>query len=78
MNGTRVHNPGRAALGEENAKVFAQTLGAMIEEAKNAATKDDIRPNVDRLDEAPRGVGAADRRERLARPRALPSARTQP
>jgi hypothetical protein len=33
----------RAALGEEKAKVFAQTLGMMIEEAKNAATKDDIR-----------------------------------
>ena len=33
----------RAALGEEKAKVFAQTLGTMIEEAKNAATKDDIR-----------------------------------
>ena len=33
----------RASLGEEKAKVFAQTLGTMIEEAKNAATKDDIR-----------------------------------
>jgi DNA repair exonuclease SbcCD ATPase subunit len=33
----------RASLGEEKAKVFAQTLGTMIEEAKNAATKDDLR-----------------------------------
>ena len=33
----------RASLGEEKAKEFAQTLGRLIEEAKNAATKDDIR-----------------------------------
>jgi chromosome segregation ATPase len=33
----------RSSLGEEQAKLFAQTIGTMIEEAKNAATKDDIR-----------------------------------
>jgi hypothetical protein len=33
----------RDALGEDKAKVFAHTLGTMIDEAKNAATKEDIR-----------------------------------
>jgi chromosome segregation ATPase len=43
MDTLSIYEQFRAALGEEKAKVFAQTLGAMIEEAKNAATKDDIR-----------------------------------
>jgi chromosome segregation ATPase len=43
MDTLSIYEQFRAALGEEKAKVFAQTLGMMIEEAKNAATKDDIR-----------------------------------
>jgi len=43
MDTLSIYEQFRAVLGEEKAKVFAQTLGAMIEEAKNAATKDDIR-----------------------------------
>lgn len=49
----------RGALGEEGAKRVAQTIGTMIEEAKNAATKRDIAElresidaNVTRLDAA--------------------------
>jgi hypothetical protein len=49
----------RAALGEEKAKVFAQTLGMMIEEAKNAATKDDIRLVRESLDANAARVDAA-------------------
>lgn len=43
MDTLSIYEQFRAALGEEKARVFAQTLGTMIEEAKNAATKDDIR-----------------------------------
>jgi hypothetical protein len=43
MDTLSIYEQFRAALGEEKAKVFAQTIGTMIEEAKNAATKDDIR-----------------------------------
>ncbi|MFM7137081.1 MAG: hypothetical protein ACKO1M_08430, partial [Planctomycetota bacterium] len=43
MGTLSIYEQFRASLGEEKARVFAQTLGAMIEEAKNAATKDDIR-----------------------------------
>lgn len=43
MDTLSIYEQFRASLGEEKAKVFAQTLGTMIEEAKNAATKDDIR-----------------------------------
>lgn len=49
----------RASLGEEKAKVFAQTLGAMIEEAKNAATKDDIRALREAVDANTARVDAA-------------------
>jgi hypothetical protein len=49
----------RAALGEEKANVFAQTLGTMIEEAKNAATKDDIRLVRESLDANAARVDAA-------------------
>jgi prefoldin subunit 5 len=43
MDTLSIYEQFRVSLGEEKAKVFAQTLGTMIEEAKNAATKDDIR-----------------------------------
>ena len=43
MDTLSIYEQFRASLGEEKAKGFAQTLGRMIEEAKNAATKDDIR-----------------------------------
>jgi phage-related minor tail protein len=43
MDTLSIYEQFRASLGEEKAKVFAQTLGTMIEEAKNAATKDDVR-----------------------------------
>jgi len=43
MDTLSIYEQFRASLGEEKAKVFAQTLGTMIEEAKNAATKDDLR-----------------------------------
>jgi hypothetical protein len=49
----------RASLGEERAKQFAQTPGRLIEEAKNAATKDDIRSLRETI-------------ERIARSMALP------
>ena len=42
MDTLSIYEQFRASLGEEKAKVFAQTLGTMIEEAKNAATKRDI------------------------------------
>jgi chromosome segregation ATPase len=40
----------RDVLGEEKAKVFAHTLGTMLDEAKNAATKEDIRELRESLD----------------------------
>ena len=43
MNTLAIYEQFRAVLGEEKAKGFAQTIGTMIEEAKNAATKEDIR-----------------------------------
>lgn len=43
MDTLAIYEQFRSVLGEERAKGFAQTLGTMIEEAKNAATKDDIR-----------------------------------
>ena len=43
MDTLAIYEQIRAVLGEERAKGFAQTLGTMIEEAKNAATKEDIR-----------------------------------
>jgi hypothetical protein len=42
MDTLAIYEQFRAVLGEERAKGFAQTLGTMIEEAKNAATKEDI------------------------------------
>jgi hypothetical protein len=43
MNTLAIYEQFRAILGEEQAKVFAQTLGTMIDEAKNATTKEDFR-----------------------------------
>lgn len=43
MDTLAIYEQFRTVLGEERAKGFAQTLGTMIEEAKNAATKEDIR-----------------------------------
>ena len=43
MDTLAIYEQFRAVLGEERAKGFAQTLGTMIEEATNAATKEDIR-----------------------------------
>jgi len=43
MDTLAIYEQFRSVLGEERAKGFAQTLGTMIEEAKNAATKEDIR-----------------------------------
>jgi hypothetical protein len=50
MDTLAIYEQFRAVLGEERAKGFAQTLGTMIEEAKNAATKDDIRQVRESLD----------------------------
>jgi hypothetical protein len=43
MNTFAIYEQFRAVLGEDAAKDFAQTLGTMFEEAKNAATKEDLR-----------------------------------
>jgi hypothetical protein len=43
MNTLMIYEQFRAVLGEEGARGFAQTLGTMFEEAKNAATKEDMR-----------------------------------
>ena len=43
MNTLMIYEQFRAVLGEEGAKGFAQTLGTMFEEAKNSATKEDLR-----------------------------------
>ncbi len=59
MDTLSIYEQFRAALGEEKAKVFAQTLGMMIEEAKNAATKDDIRLVRESLDANAARVDAA-------------------
>jgi X-X-X-Leu-X-X-Gly heptad repeat protein len=58
MDTLSIYEQFRAALGEEKAKVFAQTLGTMIEEAKNAATKDDIRSLRDTVDASAARVDA--------------------
>lgn len=59
MNTLAIYEQFRAVLGEDGAKGFAQTLGTMIEEAKNAVTKEDFRQlresvdsNMSRLDAA--------------------------
>jgi chaperonin cofactor prefoldin len=59
MDTLSIYEQFRAALGEEKAKVFAQTLGTMIEEAKNAATKDDIRSLRETVDANTARVDAA-------------------
>jgi hypothetical protein len=59
MDTLSIYEQFRASLGEEKAKVFAQTLGTMIEEAKNAATKDDIRLVRESLDANAARVDAA-------------------
>lgn len=43
MNTFAIYEQFRSILGEERAKGFAETLGTMFEEAKNAATKEDMR-----------------------------------
>lgn len=77
----------RGALGEEGAKRVAQTIGTMIEEAKNAATKRDIAElresidaNVTRLDAALTRLAEAQARtearvEELAQAQARTEAR---
>lgn len=55
MDTLAIYEHFREVLGEDKAKAFAYTLGRMIEEAKNAATKDDIRlldGHVNRLEAA--------------------------
>ena len=55
MDTLAIYEHFREVLGEDKAKAFAHTLGRMIEEAKNAATKDDIRlldGHVNRLEAA--------------------------
>ena len=59
MDTLSIYEQFRASLGEEKAKVFAQTLGTMIEEAKNAATKDDLRSLRDAVDANTARVDAA-------------------
>jgi hypothetical protein len=59
MDTLSIYEQFRASLGEEKAKVFAQTLGTMIEEAKNAATKDDVRLLRESLDANAARVDAA-------------------
>jgi hypothetical protein len=43
MNTLAIYEQFRTVLGEERAKSFAETIGAMIEDAKNTATKEDFR-----------------------------------
>ena len=43
MNTFAIYEQFRSILGEERAKGFAEALGKMFEEAKNAATKEDLR-----------------------------------
>ena len=59
MDTLSIYEQFRAALGEEKAKEFAQTLGRLIEEAKNAATKDDIRLLRESVDASTARVDAA-------------------
>ena len=69
MNTFLIYEQFRTVLGEEGAKGFAQTLGTMFEEARNAATKDDIRglresvdTNIDRLEAAVTNLAQAQAR----------------
>ena len=50
MNTFAIYEQFRTVLGEDAAKGFAQTLGTMLEEARNAATKEDLRILRDSLD----------------------------
>lgn len=43
LNTFAIYEQFRSVLGEERAKDFAETIGKMIDDAKNAATKDDVR-----------------------------------
>jgi len=59
MNTFAIYEQFRTVLGEDAAKGFAQTLGTMLEEARNAVTKEDLRilresvdANVSRLEAA--------------------------
>ena len=59
MNTFAIYEQFRTVLGEERAKDFAEAIGKMIDDAKNAATKEDIRllresaeANTSRLDAA--------------------------
>lgn len=59
MNTFAIYEQFRTVLGEERAKDFAETIGKMIDDAKNAATKEDVRllresaeANTSRLDAA--------------------------
>ena len=59
MNTFAIYEQFRTVLGEDAAKGFAQTLGMMLEEARNAVTKEDLRilresvdANVSRLEAA--------------------------
>jgi hypothetical protein len=59
MNTFAIYEQFRTVLGEERAKDFAEAIGKMIDDAKNAATKEDIRllresaeANASRLDAA--------------------------
>ena len=69
MNTFLIYEQFRTVLGEEGAKGFAQTLGTMFEEARNTATKDDIRilresveTNIDRLEAAVTNLAQAQAR----------------
>ena len=69
MNTFLIYEQFRTVLGEEGAKGFAQTLGTMFEEARNTATKDDIRSlresvetNIDRLEVAVTNLAQAQAR----------------
>ncbi len=83
MDTLAIYEQFRAVLGEERAKGFAQSLGTMIEEAKNAATKDDIRllreaidGSASRLDAALAKLAEAQARTE-AQVRELAAAQTQ-
>ena len=59
MNTLAIYEQFRAVLGDEPARRFAETIGTMVEEAKNSVTKDDFRQlresadaNIARLDAA--------------------------
>jgi len=69
MNTFAIYEQFRTVLGEDAAKGFAQTLGTMLEEARNAATKEDLRilreslnANVSRLEVAIANLAEAQAR----------------